>query len=218
MPMGQTSEEVAGQFCISRERMDAFAALSYQKAELAQREGWTRDEIVPITVSLTDKATGETKQVIVDRDDGIRPNTTESSLSKIRAAFPQWKPSNTTGGNASQITDGAAAILLMKRSKAIELGQPIVAKFCGATVVGLEPRIMGIGPSLSIPKILQKTGLTIEDVDVIEINEAFSSMVSSYNAIHISERRNITDKIQGVYCVETLGLDSKKVNPRGGAM
>lgn len=178
MPMGHTSEEVAGQFSISRTKMDAFAAASYQKAERAQKEGWTRDEIMPIAVSVTDPKTGAVAQVTVDRDDGIRPGTTAEALGKIRSAFPQWKPSNTTGGNASQITDGAAAILLMKRSKAIELGQPIVGKFCGATVVGLEPRIMGIGPSLAIPKILSLTGLTLEDVDVIEINEAFASMVS----------------------------------------
>ena len=88
-------------------------------------------------------------------------------------------PSATTGGNASQITDGAAALVLMKRSRAQELGQPIVAKFCGATISGLEPRIMGIGPSLAIPKILSKFNLSKDDIDIFEINEAFSSMVSS---------------------------------------
>lgn len=198
MPMGHTSEEVAGQFGISRQSMDAFAAESYAKAERAQKEGWTRDEIVPIQVNVKDPKTGEVKTVTADRDDGIRPGTTAEGLSKIRAAFPQWKPSHTTGGNASQITDGAAAVLLMKRSQAEALGQPILGKFVGATVVGLEPRIMGIGPSLAIPKILSKTGLKQEDVDVFEINEAFASM--------------------GVYCVEKLGLDRSKVNPRGGAI
>lgn len=178
MPMGHTSEEVAGQFSISRGEMDAFAAASVQKAERAQREGWTRDEIVPVAVTITDPKTGETREAVVSLDDGIRPGTTAEGLGKIRAAFPQWAPSNTTGGNASQITDGAAAVLLMKRSRAEELGQPIVAKFFGATVVGLEPRIMGIGPSYAIPKILEKAGLTKEDVDVFEINEAFASMVS----------------------------------------
>jgi len=156
------------------------------------------DEIVPISVQVKDPKTGEVKDVIVDRDDGVRYGTTAEGLGKIRAAFPQWSPSQTTGGNASQITDGAAAVLLMKRSTAERLGQPIVGKFCGATVVGLEPRIMGIGPSLAIPKILAKTGLTKEDVDVFEINEAFASM--------------------GVYCVQNLGLDPAKVNPRGGAI
>lgn len=176
--MGQTSENVAGQFNVTREKQDAFAAISFQRAEKAQKEGWPKDEIVPITVSVKDPKTGEVKQVVLDRDDGPRYGTTKESLSKIRAAFPQWAPSATTGGNASQITDGAAAVLLMKRSKAQSLGQPILGKFCGATVIGLEPRIMGIGPSYAIPKILGKTGLTIEDVDVFEINEAFASMVS----------------------------------------
>ena len=176
-PMGQTSENVAGQFSVSRESMDRFAANSFQKAEKAQKAGWFDDEIVPITVQVKDPKTGEVQEQTVSRDDGPRYGTTAESLGKIRAAFPQWAPSATTGGNASQITDGAAAVLLMKRSKAIELGQPIVAKFCGATVVGLEPRIMGIGPSYAIPKVLSKAGLSIADVDVFEINEAFASMV-----------------------------------------
>ncbi|KUJ19055.1 thiolase [Mollisia scopiformis] len=197
-PMGQTSENVAGDFGISREKMDQFAATSFQRAEKSQKEGWSKDEIVPITVQVKDPKTGVVEEKVIDRDDGIRYGTTAESLGKIRAAFPQWSPSQTTGGNASQITDGAAAILLMKRSKAEEIGQPILGKFCGATIVGLEPRIMGIGPSYAIPKILSKTGLTIADVDVIEINEAFASM--------------------GVYCVEKLGLDPEKVNPRGGAI
>ncbi|KAH6669035.1 peroxisomal putative 3-ketoacyl-CoA thiolase B [Halenospora varia] len=198
MPMGHTSENVAEQFNISREQHDAFAAKSFQKAEVAQKAGWFDDEIVPITVQFTDPKTGEVSTRTITADDGPRHGTTPESLSKIRAAFPQWSPSATTGGNASQITDGAAAILLMKRSKAEQLGQPILGKFAGATVVGLEPRIMGIGPSLAIPKVLGKVGLTVGDVDVFEINEAFASM--------------------GVYCVEKLGLDPEKVNPRGGAI
>ncbi|KAJ5547987.1 hypothetical protein N7513_005221 [Penicillium frequentans] len=197
-PMGQTSENVAAQFNISREQHDKFAAASYQKAERAQKAGWFEDEIVPVKTQIKDPKTGEVKDVIVDRDDGIRYGTTAEGLGKIRSAFPQWTPSATTGGNASQITDGAAALVLMKRSRALELGQPIVAKFCGATVTGLEPRIMGIGPSLAIPKILGKFNLSKDDVDIFEINEAFASM--------------------GVYCVGKLGLDEAKVNPRGGAI
>lgn len=179
MPMGQTSENVAGDFGISREKMDAFAARSFQRAEKAQKEGWTKDEIVPVTVNFTDPKTGKTDEKTLTLDDGIRPGTTAESLGKIRAAFPQWAPSNTTGGNASQITDGAAAVLLMKRSKAEELGVTVLGKFVQATVVGLEPRIMGIGPVYAIPKVLGKVGLNIGDVDVFEINEAFASMVSS---------------------------------------
>ncbi|KAJ5914342.1 hypothetical protein N7504_003225 [Penicillium tannophilum] len=197
-PMGQTSENVAAQFNISREQHDKFAAASYQKAERAQKAGWFEDEIVPVKTQIKDPKTGEVKDIIVDRDDGIRYGTTAEGLGKIRSAFPQWTPSATTGGNASQITDGAAALVLMKRSRALELGQPIVAKFCGATVTGLEPRIMGIGPSYAIPKILGKFNLSKDDVDIFEINEAFASM--------------------GVYCVGKLGLDEAKVNPRGGAI
>lgn len=177
-PMGRTSENVAEQFNISREQHDKFAAASYQKAERAQKAGWFEDEIVPIKTQIKDPKTGEVKDIVVDRDDGIRYGTTAESLGKIRAAFPQWQPSATTGGNASQITDGAAALVLMKRSKAHALGQPIVGKFCGATVAGLEPRIMGIGPSLAIPKILTKFGLNKDEIDIFEINEAFASMVS----------------------------------------
>ncbi|CAG8898711.1 unnamed protein product [Penicillium egyptiacum] len=197
-PMGQTSENVANQFNISREQHDRFAANSFQKAERAQKAGWLKDEIVPVKTQIKDPKTGEVRDIVVESDDGIRYGTTPESLSKVRAAFPQWAPSATTGGNASQITDGAAALVLMKRSRALELGQPIVAKFCGATVSGLEPRIMGIGPSLAIPKILNKFNLSKDDIDIFEINEAFSSM--------------------GVYCVNKLGLDESKVNPRGGAI
>ncbi|KAJ5640969.1 hypothetical protein N7528_000594 [Penicillium herquei] len=197
-PMGQTSENVAQQFGISRAEHDKFAAGSYQKAERAQKAGWFEDEIVPIKTQIKDPKTGEVRDVVVDRDDGIRYGTTPESLGKIRAAFPQWEPSATTGGNASQITDGAAALVLMKRSRAQELGQPIVGKFCGATVTGLEPRIMGIGPSYAIPKILNKFGLSKDDIDIFEINEAFASM--------------------GVYCVNKLALDEAKVNPRGGSI
>lgn len=179
-PMGQTSENVAGQFDISRETMDQFAAKSFQKAEQAQKAGWLDDEIIPIVTKVKDPKSGEVKEVVVNKDDGIRAGTTPESLAKVRAAFPQWKPSNTTGGNASQITDGAAGLVLMKRWRAQELGQPIVGKFCGATVAGLEPRIMGIGPSIAIPKILTKFGLDKEEVDVFEINEAFASMVSVF--------------------------------------
>lgn len=178
MPMGQTSENVAGDFGISREKMDAFAARSYQKAERAQQEGWSRDEIAPVTVNWKDPKTGEVSRKTFTLDDGIRAGTTAESLGKIRAAFPQWPPSHTTGGNASQITDGAAAVVLMKRSKAEALRLNILGKYVQSTVVGLAPRIMGIGPAYAIPKVLEKVGLVKEDVDVFEINEAFASMVS----------------------------------------
>lgn len=185
MPMGWTSENVAGDFKIPREAQDEFAAVSQQKAEKAQKEGWTVDEIVPIEVQWKDPKTGQVKNVVADKDEGVRSGTTKEGLAKIKSAFPQWKPSTTTGGNASQITDGAAAILLMKRSLAEKIGQPILAKFVGATVAGLAPRIMGIGPTIAIPKLMEKVGMTLDDVDVVEINEAFSSMVS---IVHVCQR------------------------------
>lgn len=197
MPMGQTSENVGKDFNIARELQDRYAAESYQRAERAQKSGWFDDEIVPIEATVKDPKTGEEKKVLLTKDEGIRYGTTFESLSKIRPAFmPHGDKS--TGGNSSQVTDGAAAVLLMKRSTAIKLGQPIVAKFVGATVAGLAPRIMGIGPSLAIPKLLTKYNLTVDDCDIIEVNEAFASMA--------------------VYCKDTLNIPHEKMNPRGGAI
>ncbi|KAK4095928.1 3-ketoacyl-CoA thiolase [Parathielavia hyrcaniae] len=195
-PMGWTSENLSRDFNIAREEMDKYAAESFQRAERAQKAGLFDDEIVPIKTRVKD-ASGEWKDVTLTRDDGIRPGTTAEGLAKIRVAFPQWGPT-TTGGNASQVTDGAAAILLMKRSTAIKLGQPILAKYVGSTVAGLAPRIMGIGPSLVIPKLLSQHNVSLADVDVVEVNEAFASMA--------------------VYCRDKLGLDWAKMNPRGGAI
>ncbi|KAK1624539.1 acetyl-CoA acetyltransferase [Colletotrichum phormii] len=195
-PMGWTSENVSRDFNLSREELDKYAAESFQRAERAQNAGWFDDEIVPIKTKIVGPD-GDVKEVTLTRDEGIRPGTTAESLGKIRSAFPQWGPT-TTGGNASQVTDGAAAVLLMKRSTAIKLGQPIIAKYVGSTVAGLAPRIMGIGPSVAIPKLLAQHNLALADVDVVEINEAFSSMA--------------------VYCRDKLALDWAKMNPRGGAV
>lgn len=199
MPMGWTSENLAGDFGITRETQDDWAAESSQKAERAQKAGWpTKDEIYPIKTEIKDPKTGEVRTVIADHDDGVRFGTTKEGLSKIRAAFPKWAPSSTTGGNASQITDGVAAILMMKRSTAEKLGQPIMAKYVASTVAGLPPRIMGAGPTIAVPKLLNKVGLSKEDVDIWEINEAFGSVL--------------------VHCCQALGIPREKVNPRGGAM
>lgn len=196
-PMGQTSENVGADFNIAREAQDQYAAESFRRAEAAQKAGWFDDEIVPVKTKVKDPKTGEVKEVTLTRDEGVRYGTTPESLSKIRPAFPQFG-NRTTGGNASQVTDGAAAVLLMRRSKAIELNQPILAKFCGATVAGVPPRVMGIGPTAAIPKLLNKFNLTKDEIDIFEINEAFASMA--------------------VYCLNNLGLDHAKVNPRGGAI
>lgn len=124
MPMGWTSENVAKDFEISRERMDEVAAMSHQRAERAQANGWFANEIVPIQ-AYSKTGEGENSKrvkVTISQDDGIRKGSTKEALSRIRSAFPQWEPANTTGGNASQITDGGAAVLLMTRRKADELG------------------------------------------------------------------------------------------------
>jgi len=196
-PMGQTSENVGKDFNISRAMQDRFAAESFQRAERAQKAGWFDDEIVPITVEVKDPKTGEVKLVTLTKDEGPRYGTTFESLQKIKPAFPDFGDKS-TGGNSSQVTDGAAAVLLMKRSKAIELGQPILAKYVGSTVAGLAPRIMGIGPSIAIPKLLSKHNITLDECDVIEVNEAFASMA--------------------VYCKDTLKIPHEKLNIRGGAI
>ncbi|KAJ9666899.1 hypothetical protein H2201_003033 [Coniosporium apollinis] len=196
-PMGQTSENVGKDFEITREMQDRYAAESYRRAEVAQKAGWFDDEIVPITVKTKDPKTGEEKTVTLTADEGPRWGTTYESLSKIRPAFmPHGDRS--TGGNSSQVTDGAAAVLLMKRSRAEEMGQPILAKYVGATVAGLAPRIMGIGPSIAIPKLLTKFNISLDDCDVVELNEAFASMA--------------------VYCLRELKIDHSKMNIRGGAI
>jgi len=196
-PMGQTSENVGNDFDITREQQDRYAAESYNRAELAQRAGLFDDEIVPIKTIIVDPKTEEEKEVTLSKDEGPRWGTTYESLSKLKPAFSDHGD-RSTAGNSSQVTDGAAAVLLMRRSKAMELNQPIIAKFVGATVAGLPPRIMGIGPSIVIPKLLTKYGLTINDIDVVELNEAFASMA--------------------VYCKNTLNIPHEKMNIRGGAI
>ena len=196
LPMGITSENVAADYGISRAQQDAFAAKSFQKAAAAAEAGRFRDEIVPLKVQWVDPKTEETKEILVAADDGIRDGVTAESLSKLKASFR--KDGSTHAGNASQISDGAAAVLLVRRSTAKRLGLPIIGKFVAASTVGVPPRIMGIGPAVAIPKVLSQTGLRPEDVDFFEINEAFAS--------------------QAVYCIEKLGLPYEKVNLHGGAI
>ncbi|TFK36870.1 Thiolase, N-terminal domain-containing protein [Crucibulum laeve] len=196
--MGWTSENVAEEFNVTREEQDDFAARSFQRAEEAQKKGYFEKEIVPFTVFQKDPLSGERKQVVVTKDDGIRYGTTKEGLQKIKPAFPQWGKSTTTGGNASQITDGAAAVLLMTRQRAEELGLKILAKHVTTAVAGVPPRIMGVGPVYAIPLALKNSGLDLVDVDLFEVNEAFAS--------------------QCVYTIKTLGLPSDKVNVNGGAI
>ncbi|KAF8924188.1 Thiolase, N-terminal domain-containing protein [Dissophora ornata] len=193
LPMGITSENVAKDFGIDRKRQDAFSALSFQKAFLAQMEGKFDSEIIPVKTTIKDANDNE-KDIIVSKDDGIREGVTEESLSKLKPAFGGL----TTAGSASQVSDGAAAVLLMKRKTAQRLGLPILAKYVASAVVGCPPRIMGVGPVYAIPEVCKKAGIEVKDVDVIELNEAFAS--------------------QAVYVIEKLSLDPKKVNPLGGAI
>lgn len=197
VPMGVLSEKMAKDRKITRAAQDAFAAQSYQKAYAAQSAGLFDQEIYPLTVSWEDPKTKETQKVTVTADDGIRPNITAESLGKIKPAFSQGS-GTIHAGNASQISDGAAAVLLMKRSTATRIGQPILGKFIAAAVVGVPPLLMGVGPWAAIPRVFEKTGINKDDVDIFEINEAFAS--------------------QCVWCINELGLDVNKINPKGGAI
>jgi acetyl-CoA acyltransferase 1 len=196
VPMGVLSEKMAKDRGVSRKLQDEFAASSYQKALKAQEAGLFDEEIAPLTVKWEDPKSGEVKEITVSKDDGVRPGITAESLGKIKPAFA--KDGSIHAGNASQISDGAAAVLLMKRSTAERLGQTILGKYVAASVVGVAPLLMGIGPWAAIPKVFEKTGINKDDVDIFEINEAFAS--------------------QCVWCANELGLDQKKINPKGGAI
>ncbi|KAL1729854.1 Thiolase, N-terminal domain-containing protein [Schizophyllum commune] len=196
IPMGITSENVAADFGIGRAEQDAFAAQSFQKAAAAQKAGKFRAEIVPVQTTVIDPKTEQARPVLVDADDGIREGVTPESLAKLKPAFS--KTGTTHAGNASQVSDGAAAVLLTRRSVAKRLGLPVLGKWVAGAVVGVPPRIMGIGPAVAIPRVLEKTGLTKEDVDFYEINEAFAS--------------------QAVYSIKSIGIPFEKVNKHGGAI
>ncbi|KAL9183099.1 hypothetical protein ACHAXT_004886 [Thalassiosira profunda] len=182
VPMGKTSENVSKKYGLDRRTLDELAARSHQKAARAQATGKFISEIVPV---------GD-----VDRDDGIRPSTTADKLAKLKPVFD--KNGSTTAGNSSQLTDGAAAVLLMSREEAMRRRLPIMGCWKSYAVEGVPPRIMGVGPVFAIPSALAKASLSTDDIDVYEINEAFAS--------------------QAHYSIETLRLDPDKVNPNGGAI
>lgn len=195
LPMGITSDNVVRKFNVSREKMDQMAAESHQKALYAQENGLFDEEIVPIETQIVNKE-GEKQKIVVTKDDGIRKGTTMQTLGKLRPAF--GKNGGTTAGNSSQVTDGAAVVLLANRKTAEELNLPILARWVTFAAVGVPADIMGVGPAYAIPKALAQAGLTVEDIDVFEINEAFAS--------------------QATYCVEKLGISKEKLNPKGGAI
>lgn len=199
-PMGLTAENVAERYQISREDQDDFAYQSQMRACAAVQEGRFKDEIVPIQVEKQsfNKGTGryEISHFTFDTDEGIRPETTLEGLTKLKPAF---KPrGSVTAGNSSQTSDGGAAVLVMSKEKAKELGLKPMATFRGYQVAGVEPEVMGIGPVKAIPKLLARTGKTVQDIDLIELNEAFAS--------------------QALYVMRTLGLSQENTNVNGGAI
>ena len=172
IPMGVTSENVAEKFGVTRDTQDAFAVTSHAKATAADKAGWLQSEITPYTTTVKDKE-GEMQEVRVDRDDGMRPQTTVESLGKLKPAFK--KGGSSTAGNSSQMTDGAACVMLARRDVAKKLGATIMGRIVSFSADGVPPEIMGIGPAVAIPHALEKAGLTLDDMDVFEINEAFAS-------------------------------------------
>ncbi|XP_067108269.1 3-ketoacyl-CoA thiolase, peroxisomal [Osmerus mordax] len=192
-----TSENVAERFGIPREKQDAFAPSSQQKASRVQELGLFDQEIVPVTTKFVD-VDGQERTVTVIKDDGVRSGMTLQGLAKLRPAF---KPDgSTTAGNSNQVSDGAAAVLLGRRSVVKASGVPVLGVLRASVVVGVPPDVMGIGPANAIPVALKQafTCLTVSSIDVFEINEDFAS--------------------QAVYCVEKLGIPLAKVNPNGGAI
>lgn len=195
MPMGITSENVAKEFGVTRAEQDQLAVESHQKAAHSNKMGWSQAEITPYETIVKDKD-GNQKKVMVDRDDGIRAETTTAGLGKLKPAFA--KDGTTTAGNSSQVTDGASCILLARRDIATKLGCKIYGRIVSFAVAGVPPHIMGIGPAVAIPRALDNAGLKMDDIDIFEINEAFAS--------------------QATYCVKKLGVPKEKLNPRGGAI
>lgn len=196
LPMGITSENVAERFGVTRQEQDLAAVESHRRAAAATASGKFKDEIIPVNTKIVDPKTGVEKPVTISVDDGIRPNTSIADLAKLKPAFK--KDGTTTAGNASQVSDGAGAVLLMKRSLAMQKGLPILGVFRSFAAVGVDPAVMGIGPAVAIPAAVKSAGLELDDINLFEINEAFAS--------------------QFVYCIKKLELDPKKVNVNGGAV
>jgi len=198
-PMLRTAETVAKRYAISRERQDRYGAQSQQRAAAAQAAGLFDDEIVPITVlaGVADRATGRlsTREVTLSADEGIRPDTTYEGVSAIRPATPGGVIS---AGNASQFSDGASAAVIADADYAATHGFKPLGIFRGFAVAGCEPDEMGIGPVFAVPKLLKRAGLTVDDIGLWELNEAFA--------------------VQVLYCMDKLGIDPGKLNVNGGAI
>jgi acetyl-CoA C-acetyltransferase len=199
MPMLDTAETVARRYGISRERQDEYALWSQQRTAAAQAAGRFDEELVAVRAMklVTDKSTGATtlEQVDLVRDEGNRPDTTAAGLAGLNPVRPGG---SITAGNASQLSDGAAACVVMEREQARARGLAPLGRFCGMAVAGVEPDEMGIGPVFAVPKLLQRFGLGISDIGLWELNEAFA--------------------VQVIYCQERLGIPADRLNVDGGAI
>ena len=196
--MLQTAENVAKRYGIAKERMDHYGAGSQQKACAAQEAGLFKDEIVPVTVmaGVVDPVLGlRSKEVSLSADEGLRPGTTYDGIKGIRSAMPGGV---VTAGNASQFSDGAGACVVVSETYAQQKGLKPLGRFLGFAVAGCEPDEMGIGPVFAVPKVLQRLGLKVDDIDLWELNEAFA--------------------VQVLYCAEGLGIPMERLNVNGGAI
>lgn len=197
-PMGLTAENVASQFDVSREDQDAYAVRSHQRAYDAQRDGRFKDEIIPIQVNSVEYTNVGPKvhTNIFDQDEFIRPDTTMEALAKLRTVFKA--DGTVTAGTSAPLSDGAGFVVLMSGDKVKELGVTPIARFVGYKAVGVDPKIMGIGPAYAIPEVLSLSNLSVEDIDLIELNEAFAS--------------------QTIASIKEVGLDVSRTNVNGGAI
>lgn len=197
-PMGLTAENVASQFDVSREDQDAYAVRSHQRAYDAQRDGRFKDEIIPIQVNSVEYTNAGPKvhTNIFDQDEFIRPDTTMEALAKLRTVFKA--DGTVTAGTSAPLSDGAGFVVLMSGDKVKELGVTPIARFVGFKAVGVDPKIMGIGPAYAIPEVLSLSNLSVEDIDLIELNEAFAS--------------------QTIASIKEVGLDISRTNVNGGAI
>jgi acetyl-CoA C-acetyltransferase len=196
--MLQTAENVAKRYGIAKERMDEYGARSQQLACAAQEAGKFNDELVSVTTiaGVADKVLGlRTKEVTISADEGLRPGTTLEAVRGIRSAMPGGV---VTAGNASQFSDGGGACVVVSDTYAQQKGLKPLGRFLGFAVAGCEPDEMGIGPVFAVPKVLKKLGLTVADIDLWELNEAFA--------------------VQVLYCADTLGIPMDRLNVNGGAI
>lgn len=197
-PMGLTAENIASQFDVSREDQDAYAVRSHQRAYDAQRDGRFKDEIIPIQVNSVEYTNAGPKvhTNIFDQDEFIRPDTTMEALAKLRTVFKA--DGTVTAGTSAPLSDGAGFVVLMSGDKVKELGVTPIARFVGYKAVGVDPKIMGIGPAYAIPEVLSLSNLSVEDIDLIELNGAFAS--------------------QTIASIKEVGLDISRTNVNGGAI